>query len=104
MSIKQISEMTGISYATVARALSGNGYCSKEKLKIITDAARSIDYHPNLSARTLRNNRTEKILFGIPDICNAFYFRMIEGVTRRTRQIRVLSHYIQHAAPSQKGA
>lgn len=81
MSIKRISEMTGISSATVARALSGNGYCSKEKFDIIMAAARELDYHPNLSARALRNNHTEKILMGIPDMCNSFYFRMIEGIT-----------------------
>ena len=60
MSIKLISEMTGISYATVARALSGNGYCSKEKRDIIAKAAEEIHYHPTLSARTLRNNRTDE--------------------------------------------
>ncbi len=87
MSIKLISEMTGISYATVARALSGNGYCSKEKRDIIAKAAEEIHYHPNLSARTLRNNRTEKILLGIPDICNAFYFRMIEGITEELDKV-----------------
>lgn len=87
MSIKLISEMTGISYATVARALSGNGYCSKEKRDIIAKAAEKIHYHPNLSARTLRNNRTEKVLLGIPDICNAFYFRMIEGITEELDKV-----------------
>lgn len=81
MSIKKIAEATGISPATVARALSGKGYCSDEKKAAISRAAQELNYRPNLSARTLRNNRTEKILMGIPDICNAFYFRMIEGVT-----------------------
>lgn len=73
--------MTGISSATVARALCGNGYVSKEKKELIMAVAKQINYRPNLSARTLRNNCTEKILLGIPDICNAFYFRMIEGIT-----------------------
>lgn len=81
MSIKKISEITGYSYATVARALCGKGYCSQEKKEVIFAAASKINYKPNLSARTLRNNCTEKILFGIPDICNAFYFRMIQGAT-----------------------
>ena len=87
MSIKLISEMTGISYATVARALSGNGYCSKEKRDIIAKAAEEIHYHPNLSARTLRNNRTEKILLGSPDICNAFYFRIFSEQCTHLQQV-----------------
>ena len=73
--------MTGFSYATVARALSGTGYCGAEAKKKILEAAEAINYQSNASARNLRNGKTEKILFCIPDICNAFYFRMIQGAT-----------------------
>ena len=38
-----------------------------------------MNYKPNLSAKELRSNKTNRILFCIPDICNPFYFKMIQG-------------------------
>ncbi len=81
-SIYDIAEMTGYSATTVARALNNNGYCKSKTKAIILEAAKKLNYTPNLSAKSLRNNRTQRILFCIPDICNPFYFRMIQGASR----------------------
>lgn len=81
MSIYKIAKETGYSSSTVARALSGKGYVSEETRKRIFEAAEKFDYRPNLSARSLRNNKTQRILLGIPDICNPFYFRIIRGAS-----------------------
>jgi len=82
MNIYDIAKLTGYSSATVARALSGHGYCSKKAKADILALALKMDYNPNSSAKALRSNRTDRILFCIPDICNPFYFRIIEGVTK----------------------
>lgn len=79
--IYDIAKLTGFSSATVARALSGGGYCKQKTKEIIFEAARQLDYTPNLSAKSLRNNLTQRILMCIPDICNPFYFRLIQGAT-----------------------
>lgn len=80
MSIYKIAEITGYSPSVVARALRNNGYCSAEKRKRILEVAEQINYHPNQAAKSLRSNKTKQILFCIPDICNPFYFEMIDGV------------------------
>ena len=79
MNIYDIARETGYSSATVARAFSGKGYCSKRAQEVIFAAAKRMNYKPNLSARELRSNKTSRILFCIPDICNPFYFKMIQG-------------------------
>lgn len=80
MSIYKIAEITGYSPSVVARALRNTGYCSAEKRKRIQEVAEQIHYHPNQAARSLRSNKTKQVLFCIPDICNPFYFKMIDGV------------------------
>ncbi len=80
MSIYEIAKITGFSASTVARALRGNGYCSEEKRKIIEKVALEINYKPNHTAKELRRNQTKRILFGIPEMDNPYYFKMIQGV------------------------
>lgn len=79
--IYKIAERAGVSPSTVARALSGTGYCSAEKREKILKIAQEMNYNPSYAARALKNKRTEKILFCIPDIYNPFYFKMIKGVS-----------------------
>lgn len=78
-SIYQIAEIAGVSPSTVARALSGKGYCSEKTKKKILEIADELNYTPDHTARMLKKGRTEKILFCIPDIYNPFYFGMIKG-------------------------
>ncbi|MCD7708768.1 MAG: LacI family transcriptional regulator [Clostridiales bacterium] len=56
MSLKKIAEMTGVSISTVSRVLNNKDYnCASAELKDkIWDAARSIHYVPNESARNLK--------------------------------------------------
>lgn len=86
MSIYKIAEATGYSPSVVARALRNTGYCSEEKRKRILEVAEQMNYHPNQAAKSLRMNKTKQVLFCIPDICNPFYFEMIDGVLKVLEQ------------------
>lgn len=79
--IYDIAKETGYSPATVARALRGTGYCSEKSRKIILECADRLHYQPSLSAKTLKDNKSRKILVCFPDICNTFYFKMISGIS-----------------------
>jgi LacI family transcriptional regulator len=78
--IYHIAEQLGISPSTVSRALSGNGYCNEKTKSKVLKAAKALNYAPDQSARILKTRKTEKILFAVPDICNPFYFDMINGI------------------------
>lgn len=82
MSIYKIAQITGYSASTVARALRNEGYCHEDTKKVILQAASEMGYRPNIAAKTLRNNKTQRVLFCIPDICNPFYFPMIQGASK----------------------
>lgn len=42
--------------------------------------AKEMNYAPDHAAKMLKTKKTEKILFAVPDICNPFYFDMINGI------------------------
>lgn len=79
--IYDIARKAGVSPSTVARALRGTGYCSPEKKELVQRIADEMNYNPTHAAKTLKSNRTQKILFCIPDIYNPFYFKMIKGAS-----------------------
>ena len=80
-SIYEIAQEVGVSPSTVARALRGTGYCSKENYDKIMAVAQRLHYVPSHAAKSLKSKRTNKILFLIPDIYNPFYFGMIKGAS-----------------------
>jgi DNA-binding LacI/PurR family transcriptional regulator len=80
--IYDIAQETGFSPSTVARALSGKGYCSEKAREIIRQAAQRLDYAPVQAAKALKNKLTKKVMFCIPDMYNPYYFSMIEGANR----------------------
>lgn len=80
--IYDIAKRTGLSASTVARALSGNGYCSKQAKEVVFKAAKEMNYVPVQAAKILKSKITKKVMFCIPDIFNPFYFGMIRGVNQ----------------------
>lgn len=83
MTIDEIARMTGYSRATVVRALSGKGYCGKDKKEEILRVAKEGGYRPNYSARCLREDKTNRILVCLPNFNNSFYFDLVSGLTEK---------------------
>lgn len=80
--IYTIAERVGVSPSTVSRALSGRGYCSPKTKSKILAAAKEMNYAPDHAAKMLKMRQTNKIIFAVPDICNPFYFDMINGINQ----------------------
>lgn len=57
-SLKDISKICGVSVATVSKALNNQADISEDTKERIKKAAKELGYHPNLSARALKTNRT----------------------------------------------
>jgi LacI family transcriptional regulator, galactose operon repressor len=80
--IYHIAERVGVSPSTVSRALSGRGYCGEKTKTKILAAAKEMNYAPDSAAQMLKMRQTKKIIFAVPDICNPFYFDMINGINQ----------------------
>lgn len=97
--IYSIAEKIGVSASTVSRALSGKGYCDERTKERILKAAKELNYAPDYAAKSLRTKKTEKILLAIPDVCNPFYFDMINGINNVLEQYGylLLLFYTKHS-------
>ncbi|MFB9058238.1 substrate-binding domain-containing protein [Mariniflexile ostreae] len=65
--IRDIAELAGVSKGTVDRVLHKRGKVSETALKKVTQVLNEIDYHPNLIARNLKNNKAYTIYVLLPD-------------------------------------
>lgn len=89
MSIKEIQEMTGFSYSTISRVLNGKAKefrISDTTCKQIQDAASSVNYRPNILARSLRLQKTMTIGLIVSDIRNPFFGELASRIESLLRE------------------
>lgn len=83
--IRGIARHLGLSVSTVSKALNGYGSVSEETRARILRVAQELNYYPSRAARSLRNNRTEKIglvLYTSTPLSSRsseYYFEIIRG-------------------------
>ena len=73
ITIKDIAERAGVSYATVSRALNGRPDVNEETRQRIFDLAREMGYQPNAIARSLVKKKSQIIAVMVPDVSNPFF-------------------------------
>ncbi|GHD56579.1 LacI family transcriptional regulator [Jeongeupia chitinilytica] len=91
-SIKDVAAASGLSLATVSRALTDNGLVNEQTRQKVLAAAEALGYRPNLQARRLRSKQSQTIGLIVADIRNPFFTavsRAIEDAAYR-EGIRVL--------------
>lgn len=81
VTLRSVAEAAGVDPSTVSRVLNGatSHRVGEETRQRILEAARELDYRPNLIARSLRLQRTATLGMLIPDISNPFFARLIRG-------------------------
>ncbi|MDP2914851.1 MAG: LacI family DNA-binding transcriptional regulator [Candidatus Aminicenantes bacterium] len=89
MSIKRIQQITGFSYSTISRVLNGKAQefrISDKTRQAIFKAAESLNYRPNILARSLRLKRTYTIGLIVPDIKNPFFGELASRIEKLLRE------------------
>jgi LacI family transcriptional regulator len=76
ISMKKISELTGVSIATVSRVINNNGRFSEATRKNVLAVINKYCYTPNIVAQGLRKNRTKNIGVIVPNITNEFFAKI----------------------------
>jgi DNA-binding LacI/PurR family transcriptional regulator len=71
--LRDVAVSTGLSPATVSRALSGARYVDDATRARVVAAASRLGYRPNALARALRSKQTMTVGLIVPDIRNDFY-------------------------------
>lgn len=81
VTIKDIAKDTGLSPATVARALGGGGPTRPETRDKVNEAADRLGYVVSSAARSMRNQSSNMVGLIVPDIVNRFYSEMARAIT-----------------------
>lgn len=80
--IKKVSEIAGVSIATVSRTFSSPDVVSQKTRVKVKKAAKELGYHPNSLARNFRVQRSYSIIALVPDMTNPFFARVIGGLEK----------------------
>jgi DNA-binding LacI/PurR family transcriptional regulator len=78
--IGDVAKAVGVASSTVSRALNGHTDISPVTRQAILDAARLLDYHPNLLAQSLKSRETHTVGVLIPDIERPFFATVVSGI------------------------
>ena len=65
---------------TASRAINGTGYVSAEVRKRVLRAAATLQYRPNMLARSLKGQRLHAVGVMLPDVANPFTAELVEGI------------------------
>lgn len=87
--MRDVARLAGVSQSTVSRVLSKSPLRSRltqETIDRVLQAAETLEYKPNLTARSLRGQKTYMIALMIADISNPMYHaivRTVQGIARQ---------------------
>jgi LacI family transcriptional regulator len=87
--MRDVARLAGVSQPTVSRVLNDTPSTipvSEETRQRVLAAVKELGYRPNMTARSLRTQRTQMIALMIADISNAFYHPMARTIQDIARQ------------------
>jgi LacI family transcriptional regulator len=78
--IKDVARLAGVSVGTTSKVINGKGGVASELQWKVNEAIRSLNYHPNAIARSLKSSNTSTVAMLLADITNPFQTMMAKGV------------------------
>lgn len=84
--IYQVSELAGVSLATVSRVMNNNARVSDKTRQKVLDAMEQLGYRPNAIAQSLASNRTNSIGLLVSELHGPFFGEMMSGIEKQLRQ------------------
>src|SRR5580658_2045519 len=84
--IKKVADLAGVSVGTVSHVVTGSVHVSEALRQKVEAAIRSLDYHPNHVARSLKTSRSRILGIIVPDLTISFFPQIIRGAETAARQ------------------
>lgn len=85
--IYQVSELAGVSLATVSRVINHTGKVSDKTKQKVLDAMSELGYRPNTMAQSLATNTTNSVGLLIPELKGPFFGDLMSGVEETLRAV-----------------
>lgn len=85
--IKQVSELSGVSQATVSRVINGSSRVSHDKKLRVEKAIQELDYRPQSIAHSAALNRSGCIGLVIPELAGPYYGNIMSTIEETLRPL-----------------
>jgi LacI family transcriptional regulator, repressor for deo operon, udp, cdd, tsx, nupC, and nupG len=82
MTIRDVSNQAGVSQATVSRVFNAPDTVRPELRERVEAAAAALGYRPNVSARSLRTQRTRALGVVLPTLLNPVFAECLQGIAQ----------------------
>ena len=83
--IYQVSELAGVSLATVSRVMNNNARVSETTRNKVLAAMEQLGYRPNSIAQSLASNRSNSVGILVSELHGPFYGEMLSGIENECR-------------------
>lgn len=80
--IKDVAKLANVSTATVSNVMTGKKKVSEKLRSKVHNAVKQLNYEPNVTARSLKTNKTFRIGVIVPDIANPFFSDVIKHIEK----------------------
>lgn len=77
--IKQVSELAGVSLATVSRVINNTDQVKPHTKAKVEEAMKKLGYRPNFIAQSLASNKSNTVGYVIPELHGSFFGSMLSG-------------------------
>jgi LacI family transcriptional regulator len=78
--IREVAKLAGVAPITASRVINDSGYTSEDVKQRVKQAAKQLNYVPNVLARSLKSKRTNTLALVLTDITNPFWTTVARGV------------------------
>jgi LacI family transcriptional regulator len=86
VTIKQVSELAGVSSATVSRVINNTDTVKENTRKQVLAAMKKLGYRHNVIAASLASNKTHTVGYVVPELHGSFFGTMMAGSEKVLRQ------------------
>jgi LacI family transcriptional regulator len=95
--IKDVSELAGVSQATVSRVINGTTHVDEEKKQRVLAAIKKLGYRPNAHAKSLASNRSNSIGMVVSELAGPYFGEMMAGaesvIRKNNKQMLIASSH-----------
>jgi LacI family transcriptional regulator, repressor for deo operon, udp, cdd, tsx, nupC, and nupG len=84
--IKKVSELAGVSTATVSRTLKMPDVVTAKTREKVMKAVQEAGYRPNWLATSVKTGRANTIVVLVPNLVNPFFMRIIGGIEQAAQE------------------
>ena len=83
--IRDVAKVAGVSPITASRAMQNSGKVRPDTRQKVVDAARQLDYIPNLAAGTLATNASHLVAVILPNMSNSIFADTLQSISDSLR-------------------